>query len=164
MTEELAPTFQSKAEAAYGELLEAMRLCGEIREWHYEYHSLTVAFDGDEHWERRYTPDFYVVLSDGRVELHEVKGGYMSDAASLRVVVAASMYPQYVFRVCRRYPAGWVRWLIGPDRDWPSPFDDRLNPPVAAAREYKKGRLPSGRARPRRRRKRGGWQELVVAG
>lgn len=49
-----------------------------------------------------YRPDFVVQLADGSVELHEVKG-YMTEAARLRIKVAASRYP-FVFKVIRELP------------------------------------------------------------
>lgn len=39
-----------------------------------------------------YTPDFAVMLSDGQMEAHEVKG-FWTDDARVKIKVAASMYP-----------------------------------------------------------------------
>jgi len=39
-----------------------------------------------------YTPDFAVMLSDGVMQIHEVKG-YWTDDARVKIKVAANMYP-----------------------------------------------------------------------
>jgi hypothetical protein len=40
-----------------------------------------------------YSPDFAVMLADGVIELHEVKGGPWMDDARVKIKVAAAMYP-----------------------------------------------------------------------
>jgi len=39
-----------------------------------------------------YTPDFAVMMPDGQIELHEVKG-FWQDDARVKIKVAADMYP-----------------------------------------------------------------------
>ena len=66
--------------------------------------------DPDVHWigyeavtlkladDCRYTPDFAVMRSDGAIELHEVKGGFVREDAWVKVKVAAAKFPfQFVF-------------------------------------------------------------------
>lgn len=84
------PKFKSKAEARYAELLERQRRAGQIESWRYEAITLRLA-DGC-----RYTPDFWVVLNDGKVRLTEIKG-HMREAARVRLRVAVEMYPQFAW-------------------------------------------------------------------
>lgn len=39
-----------------------------------------------------YTPDFAVMMPDGQIEIHEVKG-YWQDDARAKIKIAADMYP-----------------------------------------------------------------------
>ncbi len=62
------PGEMTKTEARYAEILEAMRLTGEIDRWDFEPETFTLGKDC------RYTPDFRVVnLPDLDVEFIEVK-------------------------------------------------------------------------------------------
>jgi len=91
-------------EAAYAAQLELLRAAGEIAEYAFEAERLRVSYaavpnaknDGASAW---YTPDFRVVLADGTIEMHEVKG-HWEEAALVRIRVAADEHP-YVFRVVR---------------------------------------------------------------
>lgn len=62
----------------------------------------------------RYTPDFAVMLSDGTLEVHEVKGTFRRDDAMVKIRAAAGMFP-VVFRLCE-YDAktGWTTTEIKP--------------------------------------------------
>ena len=64
----------------------------------------------------RYTPDFFVLLSDGTIEFHEVKGSWKApgqEDSRVKIKVAAEMFPWFVFRsvVVKRRPkslgGGW---------------------------------------------------------
>lgn len=49
----------------------------------------------------RYTPDFMVLLSDGNIEFHEVKGSWKApgqEDSRVKIKVAAEMFPWFVFR------------------------------------------------------------------
>lgn len=48
-----------------------------------------------------YTPDWYVIRSDGVVEFHEVKGGLTREDAWVKLKVAADQYP-HPFYKCHR--------------------------------------------------------------
>ncbi len=93
----------NKTEAAYAVVLEARKRSGEIREYHYE--SLTVKLaDGV-----RYTPDFYVILADDSLELHEVKGGFVRDDARIKLRVAARHTPfTYILAQYKNKATGWT--------------------------------------------------------
>lgn len=84
------PKFKSKAEARYAELLERQRRAGQIESWRYEAITLRIGLGA------RYSPDFLVVMNDGRMRLVEVKG-HMKEAARVRLRVAVEMYPQFAW-------------------------------------------------------------------
>lgn len=66
--------------------LEAKRQTGLIAAWWYERMTLKLADD------TRYTPDFFVLETDGTITLEEVKG-FMRDDAAVKIKVAASLFP-----------------------------------------------------------------------
>ena len=86
-------------ERAYSLLLDSKVTAGNIAEWHYEALTLKLAYD------TRYTPDFLVVLADGSVECHEVKG-WMREDANVKIKVAAQMFP-FTFRLARWRKKTW---------------------------------------------------------
>ena len=76
----------NKTEAAYARLLETRKSAGEIA-W-YKFEGLKFRLADNTF----YTPDFAVMLSDGQIELHEVKG-FWTDDARAKTKIAADMYP-----------------------------------------------------------------------
>jgi hypothetical protein len=78
--------FANKTEAAYADHLERRRLAEEIYAWRYESVTFKLGHDC------RYTPDFWVVMANGRVEIHEVKG-HMEDDALVKLKVFAAQHP-----------------------------------------------------------------------
>jgi len=76
----------NKTEAAYARLLETRKSAGEIA-W-YKFEGLKFRLADNTF----YTPDFAVMLSDGSMELHEVKG-YWQDDARVKIKIAADLYP-----------------------------------------------------------------------
>lgn len=83
-------------EARYAAHLDQLIQAGAVQWWAFE--SVKVLIGGGSF----YRPDFIVQLADGMLELHEVKG-FMTEAARLRIKVAASRYP-FVFKVVRAVP------------------------------------------------------------
>lgn len=83
----------NKTEAAYAEHLLLRQHAGEVVWFAFEAVKLRLA---DKTF---YTPDFAVMLADGTIEQHEVKG-FMYDDAAVKIKVAASLYP-FVFRLIR---------------------------------------------------------------
>lgn len=80
------PGTMNKTEAAYAALLESYKKEGDILDYMYEAYTLKLGKDC------RYTPDFAVILKDGELEFHEVKGFWREDAkAKLRT--AARQFP-----------------------------------------------------------------------
>lgn len=96
----------NKTEAAYGQHLELRKRAGEIAWYKFEGLKLRLADN------TFYSPDFFVMLSSGELEVHEVKGakGIFTDDARVKVKVAAELYP-FAFKVIYPVPAkaggGW---------------------------------------------------------
>jgi hypothetical protein len=76
----------NKSEAKYAAELELRRAAGTVAWWKFEGVKLRLA---DATF---YTPDFAVMLADGVMEMHEVKG-FWEDDARVKIKVAAAMYP-----------------------------------------------------------------------
>ena len=105
------PGRMNRTEAAYSEILEARRLAGEITGWMFE--SLRFRLADNTH----FCPDFVVQMIDGTFEVHEVKacrssGGFLiEDDASVKIKVAAEMYPWLGWQLCGQLPkkagGGW---------------------------------------------------------
>jgi len=76
----------NKTEQAYAATLDARRHAGEVAWFKFEGVKLRLADN------TFYTPDFAVMLSDGALEMHEVKG-YWQDDARAKIKIAADMYP-----------------------------------------------------------------------
>jgi len=96
----------NKTEQAYANYLEALKVAGSII-W-YKFEGLKFRLADNTF----YTPDFAVLLPNGQIEMHEVKGskGIYTDDAKVKTKVAAEMYP-FVFKVCfprlKREGGGW---------------------------------------------------------
>ncbi len=100
----LKPGALNKTEEAYRQHLEIRKQAGEIVWYRFEGIRLVLA-------ERcSYTPDFAVMLPDGTIELHEVKGAraLFRDDARVKVKMAADLFP---FKILVVYPkpkkTGW---------------------------------------------------------
>lgn len=76
----------NKTETAYRDYLEALKQAGSITWYKFEGMKFRLADN------TFYTPDFAVLLSDGRLQAHEVKG-YWEDDARVKIKVAAELYP-----------------------------------------------------------------------
>lgn len=84
----------NQTEAQYAGYLDGMKHTGEIVAWAYEAVKLRLA---DKTF---YTPDFIVIRADGGIELHEVKG-HWEDDARVKIKVAATQHPWFVFRAVK---------------------------------------------------------------
>lgn len=91
----------NRYESSYADLLEARRLRGEVYSWKYEPVGLRLAKACT------YNPDFLVVLADGIVEFHEVKGHWEDDAL-VKIKVAAQTFPEFAFRAFHKKSGEWV--------------------------------------------------------
>lgn len=76
----------NKTEAAYAITLELRRRAGEVLWFKFEGMKFRLA---DSTF---YTPDFAVMLADGALEAHEVKGHWQDDARA-KIKIAAELYP-----------------------------------------------------------------------
>lgn len=77
---------RNKTEAAYESTLKERHVAGEILWFKFEGMKLRLTDN------TFYTPDFAVMLADGTLECHEVKGQWMDDAR-VKIKVAAELYP-----------------------------------------------------------------------
>lgn len=98
------PGQMNQTEKAWADVLEAKKLLGEISCYEFEKIKLKLADN------TFYTPDFWVVLSDGRIEFHEVKAmtskGVVlaEDDAKVKIKVAAEQFWQFDFVIAARGP------------------------------------------------------------
>ena len=86
-------------EARYAKHLDRRKLLGEIAWYWFEEMKFRLA---DKTW---YCPDFMVMHADGMLELHEVKGWMMDDAA-VKLKVASALYWSFPVYVIREKPVG----------------------------------------------------------
>lgn len=89
----------NKTEARYERHLDVLRAAGQVRHWWFEGITLKLAHDC------RLTPDFLVMLADGSLECHDVKG-HFEDDAKVKMRVAASLFP-FRFVAVRATRGGW---------------------------------------------------------
>lgn len=89
----------NRTEASYAQHLKERQERGEILAFWFEAIKLKVAENACS-----YTPDFLVMLPDGTLELHEVKGSMriFTDDAKVKCKVCASTYPFPLFVVFPR--------------------------------------------------------------
>lgn len=97
----------NRTEESYAGYLESEKQSGRVADYWFESLKLKVA-DGTC-W---YTPDFMVLLPDGRLELHEVKGSprVFFDDAKCKVKVVATSFPfamKVVYPRAKKNGGGW---------------------------------------------------------
>lgn len=92
----------NKLEGAYAEHLKALQRAGEVNWWRFEGIKLRLA---DKTF---FNVDFAVMLSNGELQMHEVKG-FMMDDANVKLKVAADLYP-FRFMLVRKAKGG--QWTI----------------------------------------------------
>jgi len=99
----------NKTEAAYAATLDARRHAGEVAWFKFEGVKLRLADN------TFYTPDFAVMLANGELEMHEVKG-YMHDDANVKIKVACDLYPMrflVIRALAKKYGGGWKVTMVG---------------------------------------------------
>jgi hypothetical protein len=90
----------NKTEAAYMSHLEGMKKRGEITAWWFEEVTLVLSRSRPNVKVQQYTPDFMVMLTDGLIEFHEVKGfAYQTGMNKLKV--AGDKFP-FTFRLAKK--------------------------------------------------------------
>lgn len=97
---------RNKTEQAYENFLTALQHAGSVLWFKFEGIKLRLADN------TFYTPDFAVMLANGQMELHEVKGAraIFADDAKVKVKVAAELYPfpfVVAFPVLKSRGGGW---------------------------------------------------------
>lgn len=93
----------NKTEAAYAATLDARRTAGEVAWFKFEGLKFRLADN------TFYTPDFTVMLADGTLEAHEVKGYWLEDARQ-KIKIAADLYPLRFIAVqalTKKLGGGW---------------------------------------------------------
>ncbi|MCD5326746.1 DUF1064 domain-containing protein [Chromobacterium piscinae] len=93
----------NQTEAAYAQHLEHRKFAGELVWYRFEGIKLRLADN------TFYTPDFAVMLANGQMEMHEVKGRWMDDARA-KIKIAADQYPFRFIAVMartKRAGGGW---------------------------------------------------------
>jgi hypothetical protein len=103
-----SPDGMNASERAYSQHLERLRLLGQIDRWDFEAEKFRLGPVGAGAWFR---PDFRVVMPDGLVEFHDVKG-HMEDDALVKIKVFVRLHPYPLVVVTRRKGGGWdlQRW------------------------------------------------------
>lgn len=136
----------NKTEERYAEVLDARLAAGEIIWWKYEPIAFRLA-------ERKcfYHPDFMVMLADGTIEIHETKGGFTREDAQIKLKVAASLFPFFVFRKCVWDKGEWTITEVGASRSkrpLQKPGPEPVVKPTAKQATYKPSTfdIPSGYA------------------
>jgi hypothetical protein len=62
--------------------------------------------EGKQMW---YCPDFLVQLPDRTMEIHEIKGGHITEDSYVKLTAAARIYPQFRFVLFKLTKSGWKR-------------------------------------------------------
>jgi len=96
----------NRTEHQYAQHLDIRKAAGEILEWHFEPLKLRLA---DRTY---YSPDFMVILPEGWIELHEIKG-FWEDDARVKIKVAAETFPYFRFISIKRVKEEWKYETIG---------------------------------------------------
>lgn len=89
----------NNTEAAYASDLELLKRNGDVLWYRFEGLKFRLADN------TFYTPDFAVMVKDGSLEAHEVKG-FWTDDARVKIKVAAEMYP-IRFVAIKRVRGAW---------------------------------------------------------
>jgi len=95
---------RNKTEAAYELVLKARKIAGEVAWYRFESIKLRLADN------TFYTVDYPVMLADGTMEMHEVKG-FWEDDARVKIKVAAELYPFKFIAVkaqAKKHGGGWT--------------------------------------------------------
>jgi hypothetical protein len=98
------PGRMNKLEESYSWELEKRRLAGQLLWYRFEGMKVRLADN------TFYTPDFFVMLTDGSLEAHEVKG-FWQDTARVKIKVAAEHYP-FLFRAIKKVKGQWLEELF----------------------------------------------------
>ncbi len=95
----------NKTEAAYAAELQARQVAGGVACYRFEGIKLRLADN------TFYTPDFAVMLADGQMEAHEVKGFWRDDARA-KIKIAADQYPFRFIAVTAKAKKAGGGWSV----------------------------------------------------
>lgn len=97
----------NKTEAAYAELLEEQKRMGMVLWW--KFHPLRVRLADNAFYE----VDFLVMAGDGGLEIHETKGGYVTDKGQLKIRLCAEALPVFrmfkMSKLSKKDGGGWKK-------------------------------------------------------
>jgi hypothetical protein len=96
----------NKTEREYADMLELRKRAGEVAWWAFEPFKIRLA---DRTF---YDVDFGVMLADGRLEVHEVKGGFITDDGRVKLKIAAELFPAQFF-LCQKVKKAWTVEVVG---------------------------------------------------
>lgn len=91
----------NKTEERYAGMLDLRKMAGEVVEYRFEVIKLRI---GDNCF---YEPDFLVQLASGELEVHEVKGGYITEDGLVKFRAAQTIYPFLKFRMMQWKDGEW---------------------------------------------------------
>ena len=91
----------NKTEEAYSKVLEAKKFAGEIHHWQFEAMALRLAD------RTTYTPDFFIIMADGSIVFHEVKG-FWQGTGRVKIKVAAELHPWFEFTAVQLKKKEWI--------------------------------------------------------
>jgi hypothetical protein len=86
-------------ERQYADQLHKLQLAGEVQAYWFDAVKLRLADN------TFYTPDFLVLMADGLIEVHEVKG-HWEDDARVKIKVAADKFP-FRFKAITKAKGQW---------------------------------------------------------
>lgn len=95
----------NKTEAAYAATLDQRRVAGEVAWYKFEGIKFRLAENTS------YTPDFAVMLADGTLEMHEVKG-FWTDDGRAKIKIAADLYPMRFIAIKAKPKKDGGGWAI----------------------------------------------------
>jgi len=91
----------NKTEKLYSELLQKAVMTGEVERWEFEKIKFKL---GKAVY---YLPDFYVVYAD-HIEMHEVKGAFITDKGMIKFKTAAELFPEFRWKLMQyKAKTGW---------------------------------------------------------
>lgn len=96
----------NKTETEHAWTLEMLKRAGEVLRYEFQTIRLVIGKGCT------YEPDFVVQRSDRVLEMHEVKGGFITDDAKVKIKAAALQFPYFVFVQYQKTKRGWERTEI----------------------------------------------------
>jgi hypothetical protein len=96
----------NRTEREYSQMLEMRKHAGEIVWYAFEPFKIRLA---DRTF---YDVDFAVMLATGHLEVHEVKGGFITDDGRVKLKVAAELFPAQ-FWMCQKVAKAWHIEMVG---------------------------------------------------